>query len=107
MTHRLRRANRAIGVWITELDPNEEGPRAERIIEPERLSVAQIVAVDRRLERNVAGHRNPELRAVFDALLPGATQAGVWLRHHRAGELVTIELAVCSMAIALRSASSG
>ena len=47
----LRRANRAIGVWITELDPTEEGPRAERIVEPERLSVAQIVAVDRRLER--------------------------------------------------------
>jgi diguanylate cyclase (GGDEF)-like protein len=47
----LRRAHRAIGVWITELDPGEEGPRAERIIEPERLSVAQIVAVDRRLER--------------------------------------------------------
>jgi diguanylate cyclase (GGDEF)-like protein len=47
----LRRAHRAIGVWITELDPNEEGPRAERILEPERLSVAQIVAVDRRLER--------------------------------------------------------
>jgi diguanylate cyclase (GGDEF)-like protein len=47
----LRRANRALGVWITELDPNEEGPKAERIIEPERLSVAQIVAVDRRLER--------------------------------------------------------
>ena len=47
----LRRAHRAVGVWITELDPNEEGPRAERIIEPERLSVAQIVAVDRRLER--------------------------------------------------------
>jgi diguanylate cyclase (GGDEF)-like protein len=38
-------------VWITELDPGEEGPRAERILEPERLSVAQIVAVDRRLER--------------------------------------------------------
>lgn len=47
----LRRAHRALGVWITELDPNEEGPRAERIIEPERLSVAQIVSVDRRLER--------------------------------------------------------
>ncbi|HEX6432905.1 MAG TPA: GGDEF domain-containing protein [Gemmatimonadales bacterium] len=47
----LRRANRALGVWITELDPGEEGPRAERIIEPERLSIAQIVAVDRRLER--------------------------------------------------------
>jgi diguanylate cyclase (GGDEF)-like protein len=47
----LRRAHRALGVWITELDPDEEGPRAERIVEPERLSVAQIVAVDRRLER--------------------------------------------------------
>ncbi|MFL5513984.1 MAG: hypothetical protein ACJ8CN_16290, partial [Gemmatimonadales bacterium] len=47
----LRRAHRAIGVWVSELDPQEEGPRAERIIEPERLSVAQIVAVDRRLER--------------------------------------------------------
>lgn len=47
----LRRAHRAAGVWITELDPSEEGPKAERIVEPERLSVAQIVAVDRRLER--------------------------------------------------------
>ena len=47
----LRRAHQAVGVWITELDPKEEGPRAERIIQPERLSVAQIVAVDRRLER--------------------------------------------------------
>jgi diguanylate cyclase (GGDEF)-like protein len=47
----LRRAHRAIGVWVSELDPQEEGPRAERIIEPERLSVAQIIAVDRRLER--------------------------------------------------------
>jgi diguanylate cyclase (GGDEF)-like protein len=47
----LRRAHRAIGVWISELDPHEEGPRAERIIEPERLSISQIVAVDRRLER--------------------------------------------------------
>ena len=47
----LRRAHRAVGVWITELDPGEEGPRAERILEPERMSVAEIVAVDRRLER--------------------------------------------------------
>jgi diguanylate cyclase (GGDEF)-like protein len=47
----LRRAHQAIGVWITELDPHEEGPRAERILDAERLSVAQIVAVDRRLER--------------------------------------------------------
>ena len=47
----LRRAHRAFGVWITELDANEEGPRAERIVEAERLSVAQIISVDRRLER--------------------------------------------------------
>jgi diguanylate cyclase (GGDEF)-like protein len=47
----LRRAHQAIGIWITELDPQEEGPRAERILDAERLSVAQIVAVDRRLER--------------------------------------------------------
>ena len=47
----LRRAHRAIGVWVSELDPQEEGPRAERILEPERLSISQIVAVDRRLER--------------------------------------------------------
>jgi diguanylate cyclase (GGDEF)-like protein len=47
----LRRAHGATGVWITELDPNEEGPRAERIVDAERLSVSQIVAVDRRLER--------------------------------------------------------
>jgi diguanylate cyclase (GGDEF)-like protein len=38
-------------VWITELDPGEEGPKAERILEPERLSVAEVIAVDRRLER--------------------------------------------------------
>ena len=47
----LRRAYGASGVWVTELDPREEGPRAERIVDAERLSVAQIVAVDRRLER--------------------------------------------------------
>jgi diguanylate cyclase (GGDEF)-like protein len=47
----LRRAHRALGVWVAELSPGEEGPRAERILEPERLSISQIVAVDRRLER--------------------------------------------------------
>ena len=47
----LRRAHNAIGLWITELDPQEEGPRAERIVDAERLSIGQIVAVDRRLER--------------------------------------------------------
>jgi diguanylate cyclase (GGDEF)-like protein len=47
----LRRSHGALGVWVAELDPREEGPRAERIVDAERLSVAQIVAVDRRLER--------------------------------------------------------
>ena len=47
----LRRSYAALGVWVAELDPSEEGPRAERIVDGERLSVAQIVAVDRRLER--------------------------------------------------------
>jgi diguanylate cyclase (GGDEF)-like protein len=47
----LRHSHQALGVWIAELDPTEEGPRAERIVDAERLSVGQIVAVDRRLER--------------------------------------------------------
>jgi len=47
----LRRAHQALGVWIAEMDPAEGAPRAERILEPDRLSVGQIVAVDRRLER--------------------------------------------------------
>ena len=47
----LRRVYGALGVWVTELDPREEGPHAERIVDAERLSVAQIAAVDRRLER--------------------------------------------------------
>ena len=47
----LRRSYGALGVWVAELDPREEGPRAERIVDAERLAVTQIVAVDRRLER--------------------------------------------------------
>ena len=47
----LRRAYGASGVWVAEIDPREEGPHAERIVDAERLSVAQIVAVDRRLEQ--------------------------------------------------------
>jgi diguanylate cyclase (GGDEF)-like protein len=47
----LRRAYGALGVWVAEIDPREEGPHAERIVDAERLSVTQIVAVDRRLER--------------------------------------------------------
>jgi diguanylate cyclase (GGDEF)-like protein len=47
----LRRAHQALGVWIAEMDAAEGAPHAERIVDTDRLSVAQIVAVDRRLER--------------------------------------------------------
>lgn len=47
----LRRSHQALGVWVAELDPREQAPKAERIVDAERLSVSQIVAVDRRLER--------------------------------------------------------
>jgi diguanylate cyclase (GGDEF)-like protein len=47
----LLRANGALGVWVTELVPGEEGPQNERVVDAERLSVAQIAAVDRRLEQ--------------------------------------------------------
>ena len=47
----LRRGHQALGVWIAEMDAEEGAPHAERIVDPDRLSVAQIVAVDRRLER--------------------------------------------------------
>lgn len=47
----LVRANGALGIWLTDIAPGEEGPRAERLLMVEHLSVAQIAAVDRRLER--------------------------------------------------------
>jgi diguanylate cyclase (GGDEF)-like protein len=47
----LRRAHGATGVWVAEMDSQEGEPHAERVVDAERLSVAQIVAVDRRLER--------------------------------------------------------
>lgn len=47
----LLRANGALGVWVTDIAPGEEGPRAERLVDAEHLSVTQISAVDRRLER--------------------------------------------------------
>jgi diguanylate cyclase (GGDEF)-like protein len=46
----LRRCYQALGVWFAELH-EREGARAERVVDGERLTVAQIVAVDRRLER--------------------------------------------------------
>ena len=47
----LRRAHGAAGVWVAEMDTRDGEPHAERVVDAERLSVAQIVAVDRRLER--------------------------------------------------------
>ena len=47
----LRRAHQALGVWVAEVDPGQGETRAERIVDPDRLTVAQIVAVDRRMER--------------------------------------------------------
>jgi diguanylate cyclase (GGDEF)-like protein len=47
----LLRANGALGVWVMDIAPGEEGPRAERLVDAEHLSVTQISAVDRRLER--------------------------------------------------------
>jgi diguanylate cyclase (GGDEF)-like protein len=47
----LRRAHGASGVWVAELSSSDGEPHAERVVDAERLSVAQIVAVDRRLER--------------------------------------------------------
>jgi len=47
----LRRAHQALGVWIAEVDDSQGETRAERIVDPDRLSVAEIVAVDRRMER--------------------------------------------------------
>jgi diguanylate cyclase (GGDEF)-like protein len=87
----LRRAHRALGVWITELDPIEEGPKAERIVEPERLSVAQIVAVDRRLERA----RDQEQSGVE------RLEGGMLVFHAQAGAAVGLLLPEGSEATAL------
>ena len=47
----LMRPNQALGVWVSEVGVGEEGPRAERRVDAERLSVVQVEAVERRLER--------------------------------------------------------
>src|SRR3712207_8790059 len=48
----IRRPPRSTLFPYTTLFRSAEGaPHAERIVDPDRLSVAQIVAVDRRLER--------------------------------------------------------
>ncbi|HET8625732.1 MAG TPA: GGDEF domain-containing protein, partial [Gemmatimonadales bacterium] len=47
----LMRAHGALGVWVSEIGADEEGPRAERHVDADRLSITQIQTVDRRLER--------------------------------------------------------
>ena len=47
----LLRAHEALGVWVSEVGAGEEGPRAERQVDADRLSITQVEAVDRRLER--------------------------------------------------------
>lgn len=85
----LRRAHGATGVWVAEMDSQEGEPHAERVVDAERLSVAQIVAVDRRLERardqeQSGAERMEGGTLVFHAaagiavglLLPGGPDAG-------------------------------
>jgi diguanylate cyclase (GGDEF)-like protein len=85
----LRRAHGAAGVWVAEMDSREGEPHAERVVDAERLSVAQIVAVDRRLERardqeQSGAERMEGGTLVFHAaagiavglLLPGGSDAG-------------------------------
>jgi diguanylate cyclase (GGDEF)-like protein len=85
----LRRAHGATGVWVAEMDSREGEPHAERVVDAERLSVAQIVAVDRRLERardqeQSGAERMESGTLVFHAaagiavglLLPGGSDAG-------------------------------
>jgi diguanylate cyclase (GGDEF)-like protein len=47
----LMRAHGALGVWIAERDPDGGEPIAERVVDAERLEVAQIAAINRRVER--------------------------------------------------------
>lgn len=85
----LRRAHGATGVWVAEMDSSEGEPHSERVVDAERLSVAQIVAVDRRLERardqeQSGAERMEGGTLVFHAaagiavglLLPGGADAG-------------------------------
>lgn len=87
----LRRSHEALGVWVAELDPREEGPRAERIVEAERLEVAQIVAVDRRLER-----ARDQVQSGVERM-----ESGILVFHAAAGAAVGLLLPILSDAAAL------
>lgn len=88
----LLRAHGAVGVWVTELAPGEEGPRAERMVDAERLSVAQIAAVDRRLERARDQEQGGAERLEGGTLLfraAGGVAAGLLLPTERASGRLT------------------
>jgi diguanylate cyclase (GGDEF)-like protein len=87
----LRRSHEALGVWVTELDPREEGPRAERIVDAERLQVGQIVAVDRRVEQA----RDQEQSGVE------RMESGVLVFHAAGGAAVGLLLPILSDAAVL------
>ncbi|MGH7499643.1 MAG: hypothetical protein ACREL3_12420, partial [Gemmatimonadales bacterium] len=87
----LRRSHEALGIWVAELDPSEEGPRAERIVDAERLEVTQIVAVDRRLERA----RDQEQSGVE------RMESGILVFHAAAGAAVGLLLPIAADGVRL------
>jgi hypothetical protein len=88
----LRRSHQALGVWIAEMDPTEGAPHAERIVDADRLSVAQIVAVDRRLERCATRSREGGADGGEDAVFRGGRAAvALLLPRPRTGRLAAVE----------------
>jgi len=47
----LLRAHGGLGIWMSEVGPDTDGPVNERVIEAEHLAVTEVAAIDRRLER--------------------------------------------------------
>lgn len=47
----LLRAHDALGVWLSESGDDDDDPSNERVIDADRLSVQQVVGLDRRIER--------------------------------------------------------
>jgi diguanylate cyclase (GGDEF)-like protein len=91
----LRRAHQALGVWVAEMDDAQGNPRAERIVDADRLSVAQIVAVDRRLERARDQEQSGVERMESGMLAfhaEGGTAVGLLLAgHHETARLASVE----------------
>lgn len=47
----LLRAHGALGVWLAEIDREEQEPRMERVVLTDQLGPREIAAIDRRIER--------------------------------------------------------